>query len=235
MPLSPSMKVMALLQLAVFRNAGSYPIRPKSSSETLICRRPLVRIQPFSIGTSYVFPVRLSVMVSVSLGMGGLFTGGGALSTKKNHARRGRVSLRAHSWSGKADSGALQLAPEAGKALFHALGAGEREWHAREHREGRRHHGLAVISPAVHGEVRGARGGRVEGERLALQGRLSAESVHHCADALQPITLLEAQDAHIVEGGGARQHTGERRQGGQQIRTLGARGHQAAPGLARQI
>src|SRR5215217_2337888 len=68
-------------------------MRPKSSSATLICRRALVRIQPFSTGTSYVLPVRLSVIVSVSLGMGGDFTGRGSLSTKKNDESDGETLM----------------------------------------------------------------------------------------------------------------------------------------------
>src|SRR5688500_14283957 len=39
---------------------------PKSSSLTLMSRRAVARTVPSSTGTSYVFPVRLSVMVSVS-------------------------------------------------------------------------------------------------------------------------------------------------------------------------
>src|SRR5215207_1332734 len=46
--------------------AGSYVIRPKSSSSTLISRRAGARIVPSSIGISYVLPVRLSVTLSVS-------------------------------------------------------------------------------------------------------------------------------------------------------------------------
>ncbi len=74
---------MALRQVAVFKNAGSYVIRPKSSSPTLICLSAWVRMQPFSIGTSYVFPVRLSVIVSVSFGMGGRFHRGQSAFNKK--------------------------------------------------------------------------------------------------------------------------------------------------------
>jgi hypothetical protein len=43
MPLSPSMKVMALLHDAVFMNAGSYVIMPNSSSANLIWRRSIAR------------------------------------------------------------------------------------------------------------------------------------------------------------------------------------------------
>src|SRR5712671_5339727 len=57
---------MALRQFAVFRNAGSYVIRPKSSGLTLICRRSMARIVSSVTGTSYCFPVRLSVIESVS-------------------------------------------------------------------------------------------------------------------------------------------------------------------------
>src|SRR5664279_6250039 len=48
---------------AVFVKAGSYVIRPKSFSSALILRRSSARIVPFSTGSSYVFPVRLSVIV----------------------------------------------------------------------------------------------------------------------------------------------------------------------------
>src|SRR6516225_7187428 len=58
---------MALRQLAVFMNAGSYVIKPKSFALTLIRRRSIARIVPSWIATSYVLPVRLSVIVSVSL------------------------------------------------------------------------------------------------------------------------------------------------------------------------
>src|SRR5262245_39395983 len=57
---------MALLQCAVFMYAGSYVMTPKSSGPVLICRRSIARIVPSWIGSSYVFPVRLSVTVSVS-------------------------------------------------------------------------------------------------------------------------------------------------------------------------
>src|SRR6266536_1207633 len=57
---------MALRQFAVFMNAGSYVISPKSSASVWICRRSIARIVPSSIGSSYFFPVRLSVIVSVS-------------------------------------------------------------------------------------------------------------------------------------------------------------------------
>src|SRR5215213_9971400 len=67
MPLSPSMKVIALRHDAVFMNAGSYVIIPKSSSSVLICRRSSALIVPSLMGSSYVFPVRLSVIVTVSL------------------------------------------------------------------------------------------------------------------------------------------------------------------------
>src|SRR4051794_37940648 len=52
-------------------------------------------MQPFSTGTSYVFPVRLSVMVSVSFGMGGTFHRRLSAFNKKVDARGGRVSPRA--------------------------------------------------------------------------------------------------------------------------------------------
>ena len=54
----------------VFVNAGSYAIMPKSSSRTLICRRSIALMVSFSTGSSYVRPVRLSVTVRESLGMG---------------------------------------------------------------------------------------------------------------------------------------------------------------------
>src|SRR5690242_7731208 len=61
------MNVMALRQAAVFMNAGSYVMRPKSSASVLICRRSVARIVPSVIGSSYFFPVRLSVTVRVLL------------------------------------------------------------------------------------------------------------------------------------------------------------------------
>src|SRR5882762_453035 len=67
MPLSPSIYVIRLLHAAVFRNAGSYVIIPKSSSLILICRRSVAWIVSFSIGTSYCLPVRLSVIVRLFL------------------------------------------------------------------------------------------------------------------------------------------------------------------------
>jgi len=51
MPLSPSMYVMALRHAAVFMKAGSYVIRPKSSSPVRICRRSMALIVPSVIGT----------------------------------------------------------------------------------------------------------------------------------------------------------------------------------------
>src|SRR5271167_132013 len=60
------MYVIRLRHDAVLVNAGSYDISPKSSLPTLICRKSAARItSPSSIGSSYFFPVRLSVMVSV--------------------------------------------------------------------------------------------------------------------------------------------------------------------------
>ena len=47
-------------------NAGSYVISPKSSAPVLIWRRSIARMVPSWIGSSYFFPVRLSVIVSVS-------------------------------------------------------------------------------------------------------------------------------------------------------------------------
>src|SRR5205085_2690336 len=58
---------MALRHAAVFMKAGSYVIRPKSSAPLLIWRRSIARIVPSLIGRSYVLPVRLSVIVRVSL------------------------------------------------------------------------------------------------------------------------------------------------------------------------
>src|SRR5271157_438605 len=69
MPLSPSMNVMLLLQHEVFMKAGSYVIRPKSSGWTLILRRSMARMVSCSMGSSYVLSLRLSVMVTESLGM----------------------------------------------------------------------------------------------------------------------------------------------------------------------
>src|SRR5689334_16002131 len=60
------MNVIALRQLAVFMNAGSYVINPKSSGPVLICRRSMARTVPLWIGSSYFFPVRLSVIERVS-------------------------------------------------------------------------------------------------------------------------------------------------------------------------
>ena len=45
-------------------NAGSYVMRPKSSSSVLIWRRSMLRIVPSVIGISYCCPVRLSVTES---------------------------------------------------------------------------------------------------------------------------------------------------------------------------
>src|SRR3954462_5711926 len=62
---------MALRQFAVFRNAGSYVIRPKSPAATLIFRRSMARMVPSVTGISYCCPVRLAVIVSVSaIGVG---------------------------------------------------------------------------------------------------------------------------------------------------------------------
>src|SRR5687768_2153918 len=57
---------MLLLVEAVFIKPGSYVISPKSSSLILIFRRSIALIVSWVMGTSYVFPVRLSVMVRVS-------------------------------------------------------------------------------------------------------------------------------------------------------------------------
>src|SRR3954469_23541761 len=51
---------------AVFMNAGSYVMTPKSLSLTLMSRSAVARTVPSSIGTSYDLPVRLSVIVSES-------------------------------------------------------------------------------------------------------------------------------------------------------------------------
>jgi hypothetical protein len=45
------MKVTALRQLAVLRNAGSYDNSPKSSSDTLIWRRSIARMALSVIGS----------------------------------------------------------------------------------------------------------------------------------------------------------------------------------------
>src|SRR5271157_526381 len=63
---------MALWQEAVFINAGSYVIRPKSSGPVLIWRRSMARIVPREMGIEYVCSVRLSMIVRVSLGIGGI-------------------------------------------------------------------------------------------------------------------------------------------------------------------
>src|SRR5919202_946232 len=60
------MYVIADRHDAVFVYAGSYVIRPKSSSSTLICRKSMARTVPSVISISYVRPVRLSVTVRVS-------------------------------------------------------------------------------------------------------------------------------------------------------------------------
>src|SRR3954453_19410327 len=52
---------------AVFVNAGSYVMRPKSSSSTFIWRKSIARTVPSVMSISYVLPVRLSVTDSVSL------------------------------------------------------------------------------------------------------------------------------------------------------------------------
>src|SRR5471030_423587 len=57
---------MALRQFAVFMNAGSYVISPKLSGAVLIWRRSIARIVPSWTGSSYVLPVRLSVIEIVS-------------------------------------------------------------------------------------------------------------------------------------------------------------------------
>ena len=91
MPLSPSMKVMALRHDAVFMNAGSYVIMPKSSSLTLIFRRSRARIVSSLMGTSYDLPVRLSVMVRVSAherhlrGQGGCRTGAASAAMRRRN------------------------------------------------------------------------------------------------------------------------------------------------------
>src|SRR6476620_604385 len=59
MPASPSMKVIPLRVEAVLRKAGSYDINPS-------WRRSVARIVPSEIGISTSFPVRLSLIVSVS-------------------------------------------------------------------------------------------------------------------------------------------------------------------------
>src|SRR6478672_3783116 len=60
------MYVIAERHEAVLVNAGSYDISPKSLSEALICRRSIARIVPSVTSRSYIWPVRLSVIVSVS-------------------------------------------------------------------------------------------------------------------------------------------------------------------------
>ena len=63
----PSRYVIDERQAAVFMKAGSYVIRPKSSSDTRIARKSSARTVPSVIGISYVRPVRLSVTLSVSV------------------------------------------------------------------------------------------------------------------------------------------------------------------------
>jgi hypothetical protein len=60
------MKVMPLRQFAVLMNAGSYVMSPKSSGTTLIWRRSFARTVPSWMGSSYFFPVLLSMTVRVS-------------------------------------------------------------------------------------------------------------------------------------------------------------------------
>ena len=60
------MNVIVLLHDAVFMNAGSYVMRPKSVGCSLIWRRSIARIVPSLIGRSYDLPVRLSVIVTDS-------------------------------------------------------------------------------------------------------------------------------------------------------------------------
>src|SRR5262245_46858286 len=60
------MYVIRLRHAAVFMNAGSYVIIPNSSAVTLTWRRSVALMAPSWMGTSYVFPVRLSVIVNVS-------------------------------------------------------------------------------------------------------------------------------------------------------------------------
>ena len=62
----PSRYVIAERHDAVFMNAGSYVMSPKSSSATRIARKSSARTVPSVIGISYVRPVRLSVTLSVS-------------------------------------------------------------------------------------------------------------------------------------------------------------------------
>src|SRR5579883_2554155 len=57
---------MRLMHEAVFMNAGSYDITPKSDGSVLIWRRSLARIVPLVIGNVYCFPVRLSMTVRLS-------------------------------------------------------------------------------------------------------------------------------------------------------------------------
>src|SRR5690349_1017682 len=66
MPFVPSRYVIDDRHAAVFMKAGSYVIRPKSSSATRMARKSSARTVPSVIGISYVRPVRLSVTLSVS-------------------------------------------------------------------------------------------------------------------------------------------------------------------------
>src|SRR4051795_12925636 len=65
MPSSPSMKVTLLLQDAVFTNPGSYTASA-APSPSLILPRSAPFTAPFSMGTSYSWPVRLSRTVRES-------------------------------------------------------------------------------------------------------------------------------------------------------------------------
>ncbi len=92
---SPSMYVMRLVQDAVFRKAGSYTTSPCSSPLSLICAKDVARTAPFSMGISYVLPVRLSVIVRLS-GMPRVWQAGeashrGAGARLRRHALGGCV------------------------------------------------------------------------------------------------------------------------------------------------
>jgi hypothetical protein len=57
------MNVIALFVDAVFIKAGSYVISPKSSASVLTWRKSIARTVPFSMGSVYDLPVRLSLTV----------------------------------------------------------------------------------------------------------------------------------------------------------------------------
>ncbi len=111
--MSPSMKVMELRQFAVFMKAGSYVIRPKSSSDALICRRSMALMVPSWMGSSYFLPVRLSTIVSVS-----------AIEVS---SRPSRSAVAPSGWSGRQTRSVRIVLASSGRRIHrlrsHAIGA----------------------------------------------------------------------------------------------------------------